>query len=215
MELGYLHQSDKGSILSSFYYRHTNGVIERIIISDSIGITHRFPVNLATGDYYGIEFSGSYQPFKWWSLSGSYNFYKSVTTGHYEEQDFFTDDFAWKGRLSSKWTFNRKLGFQTSFKYRSARETPQGKNFPMYNLDAGFSIDVLKGNGTVTFSGRDILNTRKHHSISVQDTFTAENEFQWHSRQFTIRFNYRLNQKKKRGERGGEGNYEEELNMEM
>ncbi|MFQ5335077.1 MAG: TonB-dependent receptor domain-containing protein, partial [Flavobacteriales bacterium] len=210
LETGYLRQWDNGSLLSSVYYRHTDGVIERISFSDSVGFTQRFPVNLATRDAYGLELSGSWQPFRWWSINGSGNFYRSITDGQYEQQDFFSDTYAWTGRLSSKWTVKRKFSCQTSVKYRSARETAQGKRYPSYNWDAGFAVDMLKGNGTLSFSARDILNTRKHRSVTYESTFTSESEFQWHTRQFTLSFNYRINQKKKRsrwngGEMEGEG----------
>ena len=42
-----------GSALTSLYYRHGTGVVERITVVDSTGITRIFPVNLSTRDAVG------------------------------------------------------------------------------------------------------------------------------------------------------------------
>jgi outer membrane receptor protein involved in Fe transport len=203
LETGYLKQWDRGSLLSSVYYRHTIGVMERMLTSDSVGFTVLFPVNLGVEDSYGIEFSGSFEPTKWWSMNGSYNFYRAIREGSYLDQDFSRDTWAWNGRISSKWTFKRKFSCQTSFNYRSKQITTQGKSLASYNWDAGFALDIFKGDGTLTFSAKDILNTRKRRHETYGDTWSNISEFQWRSRQFTLSLSYRLNQKKEKGRKGG------------
>ena len=99
-------------------------------------------------------------------------------------------------------TFFKKLDFQASIDYRSPRKTTQGRTKSMYNVDAGLAMDVLKGNGTITFSCKDIFNTRKWRSIIEEDDYYSESEFQWRSRQFILGFSYRLNQKKKKEPQG-------------
>ena len=82
-ELGHLKYWKKGSILSSFYYRHTVDIMQRIVLTDSSGITWRIPVNVGEENSFGIEFSGSYELFKWWSFNGSFNFYRPISYGEY------------------------------------------------------------------------------------------------------------------------------------
>ncbi len=202
-EMGYLKQWEKGSLLSSFYYRYSTGVIDRIFTTDSTGASRIIPQNIGIRNAYGIEFSGSYEVKEWWNLSGSYNFFRQITDGEWEGTDYSADTYAWSTRVSSKWNFQRKFSLQTSFKYDSPRNSTQGRHRSSYNWDAGFGLDVLKGNGTITFSARDMLNTRKRRFAISGDNFYNESEFQWRSRQFTLSFNYRINQKKKAGNRGG------------
>lgn len=64
-------------------------------------------------------------------------------------------------------------------------------------------MDVFDGKGTLSFSARDILNSRKRRMIVEAPNFTSNSEFQWRARQFTLTFNYRINQKKKM-DRGGD-----------
>jgi outer membrane receptor protein involved in Fe transport len=198
-ELGYLKNWDKGSLLTSIYYRHRDGVIERISRSDSTGLITTFPVNLSTEDAGGLELSFSYSMFKWWRVMLSANAYYSITNGTYETQSFYAEALTARGRFTSKWTIWKKLDVQTAFMYRAPRNTAQGKTLSMYSWDIGLTMDVFKGNGTVTFNVKDILNSRKRRWEVDTPTLVSTNDFQWRARQFTLSFTYRINQKKKRG----------------
>ncbi len=208
VELGHLKYFEKGSLLSSVYYRYRTGVIERITVVDTSGYSRRMPVNLSTQHALGLEFNMNYDVFKWWRLTGSLNFYRAISHGEYDGEDLDSDTYSWTWRLSSKMTIAKKLDFQTSFNYQGPEETTQGKNKAMYWWDAGLSMDVLKGKGTVTLNGKDILNTRKRRSITDTGEIYSESEHQWRSRQILLSFNYRLNQKKKRSE-PREGGFDE------
>jgi outer membrane receptor protein involved in Fe transport len=205
-ELGHLKYWKKGSILSSVYYRYTTNVIERITFSDAEGITRRLPVNIGFSNSFGAEFSGSYQLAKWWDLRGSFNFYREITDGNYAGVTYSSDALAWSTRLNSKWAIKKKVNVQASFNYRAPQQSPQGENKASYSLDTGASMDVLKGNGTISLNVKDIFNTRKRRSISYGEYFTSESEMQWRSRSVRLSFTYRINQQKKRGgDRGYDG----------
>ena len=77
----------------------------------------------------------------------------------------------------------------------------------MFMMDIGMSKDVMAGKGTLTFTVRDLFNTRKWRGETFGSTFFSDSEFQWRSRSATLSFNYRLNQKKRRQrqDRGGFG----------
>lgn len=189
--------------MSSVYYRHRTGVIERISIADDRGVTTRIPVNLSVQDAYGLEFNISYRPFKWWSLNGDLNLYRAVTTGSYGGQSLNADTYTWNTRVTSKFSLGKNTDAQLSGFYRAPRKSPQGERKGMYSLNLSASHDVLKGNGTIGLSVRDLLNTRKYESITEGQYFYQESDFQWSSRQIVLSFTYRLNQKKSRGRTSG------------
>ena len=201
-EIGHLKYWEKGSLSSSIYYRHTTDVIERIRTFDNEGISYTRPENLSNQDDYGLEFNWSYDPLKTLRLNGNFNFFRSITEGTFEDQDFSADTYSWFTRFTSKLTLWKELDVQTTFNYRAPRETTQGRAKAMYHLDLGMSRDILKKKGTLTLSVRDLFNTRKRRYITEGDNFYTEGEFQWHSRQIRLSFNYRINQKKQR-QRGG------------
>lgn len=206
-ELSHIKYFAKGTLTSSIYYRYTTGVMQRIrkVVNEQSALS--FPINLSTEDAYGLEVTYSYTIAKWWRLNGDFNFFRSIIEGEYEGQNFDRDDYSWRSRFSSKLTLWKKLDTQIRFNYRAPIESVQGRRLAIYTADLGFSIDVLKGKGTVTLNARDLFNTRKRRSYSYGANFDSYGEFQWRSRQIKLNFNYRLNQKKKRGGQRGGGNY--------
>lgn len=208
IEGAYLLNWESGSILSSAYYRHRTGVIERITVVDSIGYNRIFPVNLATENALGLEFNFNWTPVEWWRFNANANFYRAITQGQFEEQVLESDTYTWTSRMISRLTFLKEYDFQASWNYRAPRQTPQGRRKSSYSIDLALARDVLKGNGTITLSVRDLFNTRKWRTIVDNEDLYSESEFQWRARQIILTFNYRLNKKKdSRGRRdqGGEG----------
>lgn len=214
IEAGYLINWPSGSFLSSVYYRYRTGIVQRIPVIDSVGFTRSYPVNLGTQDAYGLELNLSWNPVKAWRLNTNGNFYRAITEGNYNDENFFADTYTWTMRTTSRVTFLKKWDFQTGFNYRAPRETPQGRDKSMYFIDLGLSRDVLKGNGTLTFAVRDLLNSRKFRSIveRPEDGYFSERENQWRVRQFLLTFTYRLNMKKetrqREGPQGGDGDFD-------
>lgn len=216
-ELAYIKYWDKASLSSSVYYRHSTNVIRRIREQGAFeNTTVTKPKNLDTEDAVGFEFTFSADPFKWWRLSGDANFFYSVVDGTNVDRNFKNDTYSWFARVTSRITLWKQVDFQTRFNYRAPRQTAQGSNKARYNLDLGFSREILNKKGTLTLSVRDLFNTRRRRYITDTASFYAEGDFQWRSRQATLGLNYRLNQKKRRGrssrggggfEGGGEGDF--------
>lgn len=205
-ETGYLVNWDNGSILSSAYYRHRIGDIQRIVQVDDDGTTRIFPVNVGSTDSYGLEFNFSYTVGKWWDINSSANFFRSTTEGVFEGESLDRNTYAFHARTTSKMTISKGFEFQTSFFYRGPRKTTQGRQLASYSLDLALAKDVLKGKGTISANVRDLLNTRKWRSITEieEDNYYAESVSQWAPRQIRLTFTYRLNQMKNRDrDRGG------------
>jgi outer membrane receptor protein involved in Fe transport len=198
IETGYLVNWNTGSILSSAYYRYRTGVVERISTVDSLSVTSTMPVNLSTQNAYGLELNVSLNPVKWFRFNGNANFYRAVTEGIYRDQQFYGDTYTMTSRATSQFTMMKKWNLQVGANYRAPRVTPQGKDLAMYYADLGLSRDIMKGNGTITMSVRDVFNTRKYRTIIERDDigYRSEREFQWRARQFLLTFSYRLNMKK-------------------
>lgn len=204
-EFGHLKNFKRGTLLSNIYYRHRWNVVQRIAEADENGIIYTFPVNLATQNAVGVEFNFSYELYRWWRITANANTYYAATEGEYQGQSLDAEAFTTHLRGSTRFTILKKLDFQNSFIYRAPEATPQGRTLSMYWWDAGLSMDVLKGNGTVVFSVRDLLNSRRRIWEVDIDGLQSRSEFQWRVRQFVVSFTYRLNQKKQRQrpERGG------------
>ena len=215
-DLGYLKRWEKLTLNSSVYYQHAinniewtqkdemrdvNGVETLVVITK--------PVNLSSQDRYGFEFTANYNPIKWWKITNSFNFYKSVTEGSYNDISYNSDDVSWFTRLNSRISLPGKIDWQTSGMYRGPSESAQYKTKGMVIVNLAFSKDILKEKGTLALNVSDLLNTRKRESTNYTEKTISENEFQWRKRQVMLNFTYRFNQKKKnerpqRDENGGE-----------
>lgn len=214
-ETGYLVNWEKGSVLSSVYYRHRVGDIQRVVQIDDEGNTRIFPINVGQTNSYGLEFNFSYTIGKWWDINSNANFYRAMTDGTYEGQDLSRTTYAFHARTTSKMRIANGFEFQTSFFYRGPRRTTQGRQLSAYSLDLALAKDILKGKGTLSANVRDLLNTRKWRSITdiPDEDYYAESVNQWAPRQIRLTFTYRLNQTKNRdrngrGQRGNNGNGE-------
>lgn len=206
-EIGHLKRWEKGSLSSSVYYRRTTDVIERIRtqLSDTSSFTR--PVNLATRNDVGLEFTASFEPLEAWKINGNLNFFRSLTDGTYEGQDFSADAYSWFGRVSNRLTLWKDLDVQGTLNYRAPRKNTQGRSKAMYHIDLAMSLDVLQKNATLTLSVRDVFNTRRWRWITEGANFYTEGDFQWRARQMTLTFNYRINRNKEmKKEREMDGN---------
>lgn len=210
-ELGHIKYWEKGSLASAVFYRYSTDVIERIReVNEKDGTTISRPQNLATRNEYGFEFVASYNPTKKIRINGNVNFLRSITDGNSQGQDFNADTYTMSGRLMTKFTLLKSVDSQVSYNYRAPRETTQGSRQAIHSVDVALSKDVLKNNGTITLSVRDLFNSRKWRYTTDLENLYTDGEFQWRARSFVLTFNYRLNQKKQRsrggrGERGGGG----------
>ena len=210
-EAGHLLNMEKGSLLSSIYYRHRLGVVENITTVDSVGFTRITPINLSTGDSYGFEFNLTYDPFAWWKWTANANIFRAVNEGFYNDRVLKSDTYTWTSKVSSRVTLLKNIDFQSSLNYRAPRKTTQGKDLSQYSIDLGLSRDILKGKGTITASVRDLMNSRKQRRIVENAGYYSQSEFQWRARQFIVTFSYRLNRskEKERSQDSGDGGEEQ------
>lgn len=205
-EGSYLLYFDKGSLLSSAYYRHRTGVISRITVIDSIGNTVRTPINLAVQDAYGFEFTANLDISQNWRLNGNLNVFHQVTAGDFEGQDFGATNTSWTTRLSSQWNFTEEIKGQISWFYRGPQVNAQGSIQAISSVDASLGVDLFGGKGSLTLNVRDLFNSRKRRWTIDEPGYFSESVFQWRQRQWLLTFSYRLKQERDRnGRNGGRG----------
>ena len=218
-DLGYLRRWDKLTLTSSIYYQYETDAFERIqedtglFTSNGTPIIRTLPINLATNQRYGFEAGMLYNPAKWLRLNGSFNFFKFVTEGTFNDIDYGAENTSWFARFSSKISLPAKIDWQTNAFYRGPSNNSQTESEGIFSLNLALSKDIIDQNGTLAFNVSDLLNSRKRSSVTQTDSFISSSEFQWRERQFTLSFTYRFNQKKQRQrtDRGGgddEGDFE-------
>ena len=204
-ELGVLQNWDKSSFYYALYYRYSTGVVNYITTVDDEGTTFTRPENVGTSDDVGLEVNYSNEFNDWWRVNVNANLYHSATDAFADGEDLSTKTTTFYTRMMSQMKIKKNLNFQTSLSYRAPQEVPQGRRKSYFVVDMGFNRDIMKGNGTLTLSVRDLFNTRKYRYETITSTYTSEAVYQRRARSVLLTFNYRLNQKKQRQRGGGEG----------
>ncbi len=215
-EAGYLHYWDSGSLLTSFYYRHREDVIEDIT-EQRDGVRFRFPINFATEEAWGVELSADQDIGDTFSLSANANIYQSNTDGTYEREDepaisFSSESQNIRGRMRLQWEIVPDLNYQASMRYRGPSDTPQGSRNGMTMMDSGIAYDLMDGKAKLTFNVRDIFNSQNFDNTVTTDgnsqtDFYSRSQFSWSTRSFSLNFQYFFGnrQNQQRGGGGGPG----------
>jgi len=203
-ELGVLQNWNQASFYYALYYRYSTGVVNYITTVDNEGTTFTRPENVGTSDAVGIEVNYSNEFNDWLRVNANANFYHAATDAFANGEDLSAETTTFYTRVMSQMKIKKLWDFQTSLSYRAPQEVPQGRRKSYFVIDLGLNRDVMKGNGTVTLSVRDLFNTRKYRYETITSTYTSDAVYQRRARSVLLTFNYRLNQKKQRG-RGGRG----------
>ena len=218
-DLGYLKRWKKITLTASVYYQYETDAFERVqeetgeVTSNGIPIIRTLPINLSTNERYGFEAGLLYNPTKWLSLNGSFNYFLFKTEGFYNNVDYGAENTSYFGRFSSKFKLPAKIEWQTNAFYRGPSNNSQTESDGILSVDMAMSKDIIDDNATLALSVSDLFNTRKRNSFTTTSSFTSESEFQWRQRQVTLTFTYRFNQKKQR-QRPERGNGDDEGGFE-
>jgi outer membrane receptor protein involved in Fe transport len=191
-EAGYFLNLEKFNFLSTVYYRHRTGVIMEFSSVDSLGITYVKPINIAVQNAYGLELNLGYEFEDYLRFNSNFNFYKAITSGKYNQEDFTSETYSWTNRSSLSVAISG-YDFQTTLNYRAPRITPQGKDMATWYVDFGVTREVFKGKGTLALNVRDIFNSRKRSSIIDSEGLYSKSESQFHPRQILLTLTFRLN----------------------
>jgi outer membrane receptor protein involved in Fe transport len=223
-DIGYINRFGKVTLSASTYFQHETNSFNFIVRStdlfyifetnqtisendpnfeqfqedyDLVPVIRRGPVNLATNDRFGFEFTLNYRQSKDWNVNGNFNLFQSITRGDFEGQNFDAENLSWFIRLNNKYTLPGNIDWQTRMFYGGPSETAQSKNKGIFSTDLAFSKDLFQDNASLAFNVSDVFNSRKRISESFTPTFNSDSEFQWRQRTYTLSFTYRFNQKKR------------------
>ncbi|RAJ07084.1 TonB-dependent receptor domain-containing protein [Arenibacter echinorum] len=240
-DLGYLKRWDKFTFTTSGYFNRSTGVFQFVSreTGDFVTIENpddpqnpivvpvqvRSPINLATEERYGMEFTTTYTPKRNWRLTWNLNAFQRDLQGDYTYtnsqnveivQNFDANNFSWFTRFSAKLPLPGKIDFQTNFFYMGPSEDAQNRNKGMLSSDLALSKDILKDKGSLTLNVSDIFNTRKRISDTRTENVATYSEFQWRQRQITLSFQYRFNQpqNQRNGNREGRSGGGEDMDFE-
>lgn len=215
-DIGYFKKFGKLDLNSSIFYQNASDVFvfiteetgeTAIVGGTEVPVIRRTPVNLATNERIGFEFTLTYRPTKKWNMNGNFNIFQSITKGDFEGTNFDAENLSWFIRLNNKVTLPGDIDWQTRLNYRGPSEDAQNRSEGIFTADLAFSKDILKRNASIALNVSDVFNSRKRITNTNTPTFNSRSEFQWRVRSVNLSFTYRFNQQResqrRERERGG------------
>ncbi|WP_458628847.1 outer membrane beta-barrel family protein [Winogradskyella sp. PC D3.3] len=173
-ELTSIYKIGKASFSSSLYHKYTTAVVERVsIFVDNVTITT--PENIGTNSTVGFETNGKYNPSKWLTFTGDFNFNYFDRVGTFEGQSFDFSGRQWSSRLGSKIGLPADFDVELTGNYQSGYETVQGDVTGYMFLDLGIRNKIFKGKAVVNFGVRDVFESRISEQFVSQPTFETYN----------------------------------------
>lgn len=209
-DIGYFKKFGKFDLNTSIYFQNATDIVvfiieetgeNAIVGGTEVPIIRRTPINLATNERYGFEWTVTYRPTKKWNMNTNFNLFQSITKGEFEGTDFGAENLSWFIRLNNKMTLPGDIDWQTRLNYSGPTEDAQNRNRGIFTTDLAFSKDIFKGAGSIAFNVSDLFNSRKRVTFTNTPTFNSRSEFQWRVRSFNLAFTYRFNQQRERERR--------------
>ncbi|HZY82834.1 MAG TPA: outer membrane beta-barrel family protein [Cyclobacteriaceae bacterium] len=195
-EIGHIKYFDKGSLTSSVYGRNTTSKIERIRTVDDKGNAITLPQNLRSEVAYGVEFTSTMTPVKWWKVDFNFNFFHADIDGSNVVSTYKASTYSWYARQSSRFTLPKSIDLQLRTNFEAPQKTAQGRRKALAYADFALSKEIFKGRGNLNFNVIDIFNSRRVRSITQGENFYTSGNFQGRKRQFNLTLSYRINQAK-------------------
>jgi outer membrane receptor protein involved in Fe transport len=161
VEMGYKWQNSKFTFVPSIYYRYKQNGFTSVTVplNDSVLLTTM--QNLSNDKSTGLELIFSAKAGKFLTANLSANlFYNQIDAsglGYINKKSIVSMN----SNFNSTATLTKTTLMQVSCTYRSARLTPQGKQYGNFVLNAGLRQDLFKKKFSVTLTASDVLNTLK------------------------------------------------------
>lgn len=193
VELNYTRKVKIGSITSGIFYRQINDEISRTITENPNDPERQILSygNLDNNNAYGFELSGNLDFTKWYTTNISFDLYNKKTKGYVGTEYIEVDVTNFNARMSNTFKASKNLRFQLTGMYRGEDLSLQFLRKPMWRVDAGSSLTVLKGNGTITARVSDLFDSM-HFAFDASKPKVQTGEFHWESQTAYVGFNYRF-----------------------
>lgn len=153
-------------------------------------------VNLSHEERLGFELATTYNPFKWWRLSGEFNYYTFTQEGTYENINYDTEDTKWSTRVNSRMKFSKGFSIQTNFTYQGKSNSGQRLIKSQYWANFGISKDLFKDKVSLTLNANNIFDSRINKSTVTGQNYNLVSSTTRSGRRVSATLTYRFNRKK-------------------
>ncbi|GJM29738.1 MAG: TonB-dependent receptor [Cyclobacteriaceae bacterium] len=179
---------ENASVNGSLYHRYTTDVIERIsFVENNVNTT--IPMNIGTSKMTGIELNIKYEPIKWLTLSGDFNYGIFTREGDLEGQSFDFDGDQWTSRINAKINLPAQIDLELTGNFESGYQTVQQQLSRNDYADVGIRKKIIGGKGVINLSVRDVFASRVARGVIDEPEYYLYTR-DTRGRFFTLGFSY-------------------------
>lgn len=176
------------SFSTSLYHLYATEVVDRVtFFEENVSVT--MPLNVGRRNKSGLEITAKYDPAKWLSFNGDFNYGYFLREGTFQDQSFDFEGDQWSGRLTSKIKLPWSLDLEISGSYNSPYDNVQGRRSGFAFADIGLRKKLWDGKGVINLGVRDVFASRIFETFVYQPDFESYS-FSQRGRFFTLGFSY-------------------------
>jgi outer membrane receptor protein involved in Fe transport len=214
-DLGFLKQFKKFSLNSSIYFTRTYEPRQRITVEsgefvevngENTAVIKRFPVNFGSQDRLGFEANSAIRWSTKWRTNISFNIFKSIDKGTYENLVLDNENESWSGNFRNNLELPWEINTQVNVWYVGPQESAYGNRKGFGGVSLGLSKDILNDNATINLNFNDVFNNSVYRWNTFTESISTVAEYQRRKPYYKLTFTYRFRQEKDRQRRGA-GNY--------
>lgn len=224
MELNYIKTWDNHAVSASLYYRATENVIQSVQFVDTEGIMNSTYENISNSQSGGLEIVAKNKVARFLNLTTTLNGYYSAMTDIYYDTDLdgvadllyeSANSFSWSARLMANFMFTRTFSGQISGSYNSAKVVAQGTSKGQYVVDLGVRKSFLDRKLNLSFSVRDLFNSRSWATTTEGDNFWQYSENFSRGTNLSLSLSYNFGNSSKKDRRSDSSSSDSSMDMEM
>ena len=198
-EVNYTKNLEKGYVTIGTFYRKTKDIIGRIFNTDALNPDRQLLsyANYNSSNSYGVEFSASFKPTKWWTIRPSSNIYAQENQGIINNNAITVNNTMFRARVSNSFKVSKKMRFNLSASYRGTSKNVLATIKPYYLVNASMRYSILKGKGSLSVRATDIFDGYKL-DFTTQNPFPQRGEFTLEYSSIYLGFSYNFGNGKNR-----------------
>lgn len=210
-ELGWLYFQGKSSVNATAFYRHTNGVIERIVQLQENGVTSGTYENLTSAANFGLELVANREMNTWLKANANVSLFRAILEGNETVGIEKVEGNMWTAKANFTFTPMKNVSFMVSGNYRSPEIEAQDREEAVYFADVALKYDFLKGKASLSLRVSDVIDSRRFNSETTGDGFWISSKRKMETRVGYLGFTYRINNYNRQKEKGRNGQDESEM----
>jgi ferric enterobactin receptor len=182
----------KSWLTTGFYYTQVNNVIKHVQTNPEHDVTITISENIRRAVNTGLELIGSVRVSRIWSFTANVNVFDRINSAAPQFGIEATSGISWNGNITNDFSLARGLSAQVRADYKANELILQDRYRPTYGVDAGAKYDFAHNRASLSFSARDIFNTRRWTFLRVSDSLMLDFQRVTYSARAALTFTWRF-----------------------